>query len=287
MFDAIQFCNDFNIDYSKRGKYFRKGWTNVHCPFCKGSKHTLGICHRNGMTTCYKCGGKYINNVIWELTRKKPIEILKKYNNGDLVEQEIQMSTTCNMPDCTSLTPNHSKYLKSRNYDPYELIYDYGILSAKKHTDYSGRVIIPIFYKGRIVSFQGRDATGTSELRYKACKEKDEVLKHKRTLYNIDKCGDRILVVEGVFDVWRIGANCVSTFGISYTPYQVDLLSNFKQVFILFDNEIQAQDQADKLYYDLKFLGVDSEVIELDGDFDDPGEMKSEDVKYLKKYLDI
>ncbi len=286
MFNAIQFCEDHNIDYAKSGRYYRKGWTNIRCPFCKSSKHTLGIHHRNKRTTCYKCGGKNIHNVIWNLVGR-PHHIIKKYTTEDTLDPEIKMSSVCQLPSCTSLTHKHSEYLIDRNFDPHEISFLYNVVSAKKQTDYYDRILIPIYYNGVIVSYQGRDVTNKSDLKYMACKEKDEVIKHKHILYNLDNCGDKVLVLEGVTDVWRIGNNSVATFGTGYTPYQVIILSKFKQVFIAFDSGAEAQEQADKLYYDLTCLGTSTEVIDINGDFSDPAKMSNKEAKYLKKTLDI
>ena len=70
-------------------------------------------------------------------------------------------------------------------------------------------------------------------------------------------------MVEGIFDVWKIGPGAVATFGIEVSSSQVRLLSKFEEVFVLFDNEPQALKNARKLRDDLLTLGSDSYVIKI------------------------
>ena len=86
----------------------------------------------------------------------------------------------------------------------------------------------------------------------------ESIIPAKEILYNLDNCNENyIIIVEGVFDVFRIGDNSASTFGMKYSHKQISILAeNYETVIIMFDNEKQAQKQARKLGAELSMLGV-------------------------------
>ena len=171
----------------------------------------------------------------------------------------------------------------------HKLEKEWGLLGTGPVGPYKHRIIAPIHFRNELVSYQGRDITGKSPLRYKACSEKNEVMKHKHTLYGIDKVpGKRVVVVEGIADVWRLGPGAVATFGIKFTGSQINLLSEFEKVFIIFDSgetEDQAEEQSEILCDSLGCLGVDTEQIRLDGV--DPGDMGQTEANNLMKSLNV
>jgi DNA primase len=179
----------------------------------------------------------------------------------------------------------HKQYLINRNFDPDKLEKTWDLRGAGYTGDYKFRIIAPIIFKNKIVSFQGRDITGQSTLKYKTCKTSEEAIHHKHILYGIDKVKNRqAVIVEGITDVWRLGEGAVSTFGISYTEKQVLFISKYlDRAFILFDNEPTAQQKAKKLAIHLTSVGVKAEVVNIESN--DPAELKQEDADYLMKYL--
>jgi len=154
--------------------------------------------------------------------------------------------------------------------------------------EYSHRIIIPILYKNKIVSYQARDITGKAELKYKACKKENEIMQHKHICYGIDKIKDGVaIIVEGVTDVWRIGAGAIAMFGTSFTMQQVNfLVKNLSRVHILFDfGEKQAQEKAKKLGT-LLCPFMDVEILQIQGMLGDPCENLSQsNINYLKKII--
>jgi DNA primase len=92
-------------------------------------------------------------------------------------------------------------------------------------------------------------------------------------------------LVEGVLDVWRIGDCAVATFGIQYSQQQVKLLSEaFERIYILYDPEPAALNQAWKLQYDLNAWGAHSMVVNYRGDHD-PGDYTDEEVQTLMETI--
>jgi DNA primase len=117
-----------------------------------------------------------------------------------------------------------------------------------------------------------------------ACPKERELIPHKEILYGRqDKWKDAGICVEGPTDVWRLGVNSFATSGIKYTQKQVrEMAKVFKKIFVLFDDDSQAVVQANKLVAELKFRGVNTFRVDIEGD---PGGMKQNDADYLIKQL--
>jgi hypothetical protein len=191
-------------------------------------------------------------------------------------------------PDGTmDLMPMHEKYLIKRNFDPDRLYRQWGLkgtgpFGELDKINYAYRIIIPIEWDQKIVSFQGRDIKGKSKLRYLACPKKREIIEHQTILYGKQtEWTDTGICVEGVTDVWRLGTKSFGTFGIDYTKAQFNLMAKtFKRIIIIFDDDPQAVVQANKLRLELQIRGVEAIVINITGD---PASMKQDDATHLVK----
>jgi DNA primase len=135
-----------------------------------------------------------------------------------------------------------------------------------------------------MISFDSRDITNKTKTKYIACPEEREIINHKHILFGKqEKWGSTGICVEGTFDVFRLGFDAFATSGIKYTSKQLRLIAKtFKRVPIIFDDDPQAIEQADKLAADLRFRGVDSFRVDIPGD---PGGMSEQEAKYLVKSL--
>ena len=144
--------------------------------------------------------------------------------------------------------------------------------------------MIPVYLDGKLVTWQGRHI-GDNKIRYRSASN-DIAMNIKDTLYNIDNCYlDKVIVVEGVFDCWRIGDDCVALFGIALRDRQIALLAErFNEVYLLFDPEPEAQDRARTCARKLTNLGVKAHVLCMsDTDSGDPGELTAEEVVQIKE----
>ena len=312
MIDIIKLYKDYNINVGQLGnKHCRKGWVNVNCPFCNGNDFHLGYCIDSrskfaGAFVCWRCGGHQSSKVLKEILQK-PIpqikEILRQYRlsggSGPSIDAQIKLvKSSFKYPSGTGIMQkHHRKYLQKRKFDPDYIEREWGVLGTgpisslsigrgkeQKIIDYSNRIIIPIEWDGKVVSFQGRHITERHKMKYLACPEEREIINLKTIDYgrSDDK---RAVIVEGVTDVWRLGFGALSLFGIKYTLAQVKLLSKFEMLFILFDPEDQAQEQAKKLEAALNFRGVKTKI--LDGFGTDPGKMKQVDANHLMEDLGL
>jgi DNA primase len=190
------------------------------------------------------------------------------------------------------MRPHHLRYLERRGFDSDLIEREWGVLGTGPCAyldgiDYRFRLLIPVVWDGREVSFQARDVTGRSDLRYASCPVDREVRHHKHILYGRqERWGRTGIVVEGVTDAWRFGPVACATFGIAYTTEQVRLIARaFERVAIVFDAERQAQERARRLAAQLHQLGNERPVVVSLGEGVDPGSMGQDDADHLVREL--
>lgn len=297
--DIVKLCKDQGIPYATEGaKHCRPGWVQLHCPYCgHRDKWFLGYSVTSGALTCWHCGKHKLGDTLRLLLRcdrSKVGLLIEKYrikgkarNPVQVRASQKQRASVLKMPPmCGPMEKRHKVYLEKRKFDADKLERIWDLLGTGIHGDYKNRIILPIFLNGKMVSYQGRDITNKHELKYKACREEDEVVHHKHILYGVDLVpGDVAVVVEGAADAWRLGPGAVATFGTGFTLPQLNLFCRmFKRAFFLFDPEPAAQARADKAGSLLNARGVDVEILEIDGDYD-PGDMPQDEAKHLMKEL--
>jgi hypothetical protein len=265
-FNTRKFLEDSNIDHTDTGQKATKNRIQVHCPFCVGSKNFhLGIHVSNAYANCWRCGPHSMLETIRELLHvswREAYKIMDEYQDTSNIKTSITSARiTGNKLIFKGLLEPlkkiHRDYLiHERQFNPDELTSTWGIQSIGPIGDFKHRIYIPIYYRGVIVSYQCRSIVkGDHIIRYLTCKPEHETVFHKSILYGLDYvASDKVLVVEGVTDVWRMGPGTVATFGIEYMKEQVYQLSKFKEIFILFDPEPTAQKQAEKLANELSFM---------------------------------
>ena len=190
---------------------------------------------------------------------------------------------------CVPLAPSHRQYLSHRGYNADQLEQEWNLVSTGPISQLDGisykhRIIAPIYWDGQQVSFQGRDTTGKHAKKYMACPKDRELIHHKEILYGKQSAwGSTGVCVEGITDVWRFGNQSFATFGIKYTQKQLRLIANsFKRVAVIFDDEIQAIEQAYKLVSELEYRRVEAFQIPIVGD---PGGMEQSEADYLIKQI--
>jgi DNA primase len=288
-YDMEKLFEDYGIDFSVEGKNTSPDFLQTQCIFCDDSTNHLGV-HRLGThTSCWKCGRHTTKDFVKKVCKTDyPLTILKNYRvfEEQIKKEEIERPTIIEVPGTKKYLKIHRKYLRDRNFDIDYLTDKYDLRFTDHLGSYIFRIIFPIYFNGKIISFQGRDITGKQELRYKACPKKNEIIYHKDILYNIDNCkDDKIIVVEGIFDCIRLGDNCACTFGTGFTENQVKMLKKYKKVYILYDNEETAYKKGLDLGLRLSAFNVKCETIKIN--VDDPAEMTEEEVKKLKKELGV
>lgn len=294
----VELLNDFNIPFQTEGKNCGPGWISMQCPFCGDSSDHLGYSLNAGFFKCWRCGWHPTGLTISKLTGVRLLDtqdIIRQYGGtniaGPVIKPEIKKFKWPS--DSGPMNVRHMEYLRRRGFDPLKLqdqwaLSGTGPASQLDGRDYKHRILAPIIWEGKVVSFQSRDITGKAELRYKTCPKDRECIHHKHLVYGKpNHWTDAGICVEGITDVWRLGPRAFATFGISFTTEQVkQIAKNFKRVFILFDVEPQAQKQAEKLEGELLLHGVGAMIMTAAlGEKPDPASLTQEEADYLVKNL--
>lgn len=181
-----------------------------------------------------------------------------------------------------------TRYMTKRGFSPKDIrkiqkrfdLFCTGPVSLFDNMDLSFRLIAPIKIFNRIVSWQSRDLTNKSELKYLTCPNNREEVDHKTILYNETSKKETIILVEGIFDVWKVylaGFRAVCCFGIGYTYDQLLLLLKHKKITIFFDPDKGGQRKAKELRNQLLFSGV--ECWNVKSKEKDPGDMSIKEIK--------
>jgi 5S rRNA maturation endonuclease (ribonuclease M5) len=297
MIDFPRMLTALGIPFTTEGKNIGNGWIGIRCPVCPDHSDHGGFNLIKGHYSCWKCGWHRASKIIAILaktTEENAKKIIRQYttpylpltpHHNEPCRALYAPTGPLKLPG-QPLTLRHQQYLISRKFNPAKLAALYGLLGTGPVGRLKHRIIIPIIQDGTVVSYQGRDITDMAGKRYLPCLKEEEIKPWKHCLYNIDNCNDKIIIVEGVTDVWRLGYGAVSTFGTKFTTEQVKLIfkKNIKEVFILFDNEPTAQKQAYKLAREISGQNIEVTIVtELDNK--DPAELSWQDAKELKRSL--
>lgn len=306
--DLFTYLEQRGIEYTiGPSRNVKRGFIGIQCPYpsCGDSSNHCGI-GPNLKHHCLRCGrsGDMITliRMIENCSFKRAKEVfntIKGSTGAEIVSPPQSMRTrsgaaldSVEFPkEMEKFGKEHKKYLLKRGFNAKYLIKEY-LLSSTDHLgwlgelDYRFRIIIPIWYKWRIVSFTSRDITGKSELRYFHCPVDKSIIAPKHCLYNIDsvKKGEAAIIVEGVTDVWRIGSGAVAIFGITMIDEQVEMLieKKLKKAYVLLD--ANALSEARKLQKNLRAIIPYVKVISLD--IGDPASnLTRRNIKFLRDLL--
>jgi len=297
MFDIKAYYESRGIKYWVKGKNVGRGWINIQCPFCADTSNHLGFSTKTSLFSCFICAEKggvekliqKLEECKWGMAKK----ISRKFYSDDSISQENLGSTTSSnkffsLPKeaVTPLPKKHLEYLKSRRFNPRSLTQKYGLMGCNNIGKYKFRVIAPCIVKNRIVNFIARDVTNKSKVPYLICPDEESIIPKSKLLYNIDTIqpGDKIIVVEGITDVWRLGNGTVATLGKVFSLQQIAMLISTrpKTIGILYD----ADDEIGlgrRFAEELSVFHSDIRLIEIE--HGDPAEMTEKEVTEVWKQL--
>jgi len=310
----------------------RRGGTelNGHCPLPnhKDKNASFSVNKNNGRWNCFGCGkgGKNIISLIQAINgwrqdqtieyfkNKLNIEvsefeyvnkILKKLDDGEEVEKveekefyEIYLDRPYFRP-ATEFLDIVTKRVDKWMIEQWNLLY-------VNSGHYKGRLIIPIIWDGKIISFVARDLTSRSErwqkIYAKLIKEDTpiediKIKQHKfgcskvlypegtpinKIFFNFDEAKKQktVFLVEGVFDCMRLvsyGYNAMAILGSRLSNFQYkEIVKNFEKVYICLDNDVKedgrnpGQEAAQKILQNLeKFIYVKNVILPIGKDPDE------------------
>jgi len=296
----VKLFNDYNVEYDTR---VNKGWTNVTCPFCDDKTFNGGFNNAGDYYHCWKCGGHNFKQALARTVNIPFNEVdtlIEQYAGRNSVLNTLNKkqakATKLTLPTDT-FTPAERKYLKERNFSPKLLHEKYKIVGGGITGSWKYRIIIPLVLNGKIVSWTARTILSKQQQqklkipRYKNLSIEQSVVDPKSVLYNLDHCEDKIgVLTEGAFDVIRMGDGFFCSFGTELTQSQISMIKQrFEKVFIMFDNEEEAQAKARKFGLQIASIGVEVEIVDCYGDFNknDAGELNEKEVQIIRHELGL
>lgn len=257
-------------------RHGRAGWVQICCPECDQGrrKYHLGINENSLKANCWSCGPKNLLGslrTLSDLNYRELASIVASIAPESVLSEQRIVPAKLKLPSGTGpLLKPHKRYLRRRGFDPVairELWRIKGIGMSEPLL--SWRVLIPIFRRGRMVSWTAR-TIGDDSRRYWSCREDDEIVPHKSIVYGMDFVTSTAIVHEGPLDVWATGPGAVGTFGTSFTSAQLRLLTKLRKLIVCFDEGKEAQTRAQRLLEYLEPFPVDCYNVIIDAK--DPAE---------------
>lgn len=262
------------------GEYYR-----VNCPFCRESQRRLWINHLYGtrdehgipqqwLAHCYneKCTTdptvrSLLDQMIFGIGWRPVPQIMQ----GEHISAELQaVQPPGQVVPLHELKADHPArtYLLGRRFDPDYLSRTYGVgfvaQADPRFIGMQGRIYIPIWMNGQLVSWQGRWPDDLDWKNVSIPKYYNRPGPKGRMLYNHDTASHWpfVVVVEGIPSVWRIGGPATSMLGKSMTGPQRLLLQHWsgKPIFIMLDPDAFLESEG--LIRELRQM-VNSPVIEV------------------------
>ena len=286
----IELLYEFDIPRAPEGHHHHThGWVQIDCPFCSKDSHhwRMGYNISGGYINCWSCGTHSLASVLHEYTNL-PFHKIKALLDqlDDIIIQPIRKENIEGMlgiPSCVgNLRDIHIRYLSTRGFDYKEIQRLWQVKGISIAGRLKWRLFIPVLHQNRVVSWTTR-AIGKASCKYISAEPNEELIPHKNILYGGDYICHCAIITEGPLDVWAIGPGAVATFGTAYTQQQILQLIKVPRRIVCYDNEVEAQKQAQKL---CDALGsFEGETINVVLDAKDPGEAKHKELKKLRKFL--
>lgn len=290
LINTTEVLEAFDIEHWSTGKNISEGWLGVQCPFCDDRSNHLGINLNSNAISCHRCG---MSGTLYKLIMKKarvPLNqaynIFLKYLSDDKHRPEIMSSgVECKLPpECTDkFSQKYEKFFIKRGFRNYQAIIEqYKLKATLPCGEHRHSIIIPYYLNYQLVSFVARRLSDEG-VKYVNCPNQKSLVGVKETIYNIDTISEKLLIVEGIIDVWRMGNGCVATNGTKVSQSQINLLINrgVKECFIMFDSD--ATTQAENLAHNLTPFINHVEIIELSEG--DPADLPENEVETIRKEI--
>ncbi len=247
----LDILSSLDIDYRET----TRGEVRICCLQCDDDKFHLYVNPGKGVFHCFKCGWSGGIRKLFAELRQIYHTMLEFPEREEEVEEYAEKSATigrtiaCSLPPgyfpLTEEGPNRElalRYLEKRGIDLATIRrYEIGYCNMGS---FGGRIIFPIHYRGKVVSYLGRDIFGrVPKVLTPMISEADPP---SRYLYLFDQAifFPRLVLTEGVFDCLTLQVldphTCaVATFGKNLTTAQVDLIlsERFSEVIFAWDGD--------------------------------------------------
>ena len=148
--------------------------------------------------------------------------------------------------------------------------------------EWARRIIIPVIRNYRLVTFTSIEISDDSFIRYKHLSDDLSIVSVKELLFGSEFTDKHsVIVVEGIFDFFRMGDGSVPTFGTKFTGAQKRLLAKYNYVKIVGDGDSAGwklnRDLGVELapFCNVKYFNLASGV--------DPDTLTDEEIRYIKR----
>lgn len=291
--DIRELLEELDIDYTEGGKNVSTGWIGTSCPFCSDDSNHMGINLENKTISCWKCGTT--GTIIKLFTEKfnsfnKALQIINK-----AIPKELKSFNTIEVNNNVShvelpkeasrkITPYHAGYLEKRNFKWKEIEDLYNLHYCGPLGKWANRIIVPIVKNYKLVTFTSIDISDETINRYKHLKDELSIIPIKNYLYGMEYTNNySCCLVEGIFDMFRIGPGAVCGFGTKITSEQKKLLIKYKKVIIAFDGDEAGRKNAVKLANDISAY-CDVSILYLP-DEKDPDKLGKNEIKFIRNLI--
>jgi len=292
-FDIHAYLDSKGIEYHTSGKNVSTGWINIQCLFCADQSNHLGINLNSKSFHCWKCSeAGSLFELVQEIESSTPhqtLQIIDRFQ--EIPDPDAHRPIDLSKVEQTKLPKQiverwpkmHLRYLERRRYDPQTLIEKYQLKPVHNVGRYAWRIIVPFYQDGYLVTYSAIDVTGQAEIRYKNCPNDESMVPVKDTLYNIDSVEGSAIIVEGLFDCWRMGEGACALMGSAFTERQINLLVRKEvcKAIILLDSD--ATEQTERLGNTLDAHGMNVMAVRLKKG--DPDDLAPEEVAYIRSFL--
>ena len=290
--DIREVLDDLGIFYTESGKNVSDGWIGTTCPFCDDHSNHLGINLRSKTISCFKCGTtgtviKYLSEELRDFNRAITIlgnAVPRELHSEDQQYKENAVHVELPKEAKREITPYHAGYLKERGFD-YQTLNDlYNLHYCGPVGEWANRIIVPVIKNYRLITFTSVDISDESNMRYRHLKDEESIIPIKHYLFGIEHTdGNSCIVVEGLFDMFRIGPGAVCSFGVKLTSEQKKLLSKFNKIIIAFDGDDAGRIGGEKLANDLSIF-ADVNLLTLPNG-KDPDSLSKNDIKQIRQMI--
>lgn len=279
-----------------------KGWVNINCPECMNPPDTHfngGFNIANPRYSCWRCGTHFWKDILGKLLNISPYQVSQYVKSYEFIttqreEKKQALATKLDLPGYP-LNEKEKEYLINRGFNLDYVVEKFYLRGGGIVGEWSYRILLPIYYNNILVSWSGRSILdkeyikALNILRYKNLSIEQSVVNPKEIFYNTDNSRkDSVILVEGPFDVLKMGNDTICSLGTSVTRAQeLFLKEHYRKIFICFDNEYEAQQKAYHLGTNLAAIGMEVEVVNICESFNknDPGELSYDEVRIIKNEL--
>lgn len=281
--DFQELCRENGIETRSAGEHHHAtgDWIQVQCPFCAGGNFHLGYPGSGLTMSCWRCG----THSLYEWLDAVGLDVRKFVQTARLWYRPVRESDVkrSKLPrGVVPLRDRHLKWLAGRGLDGKALSLQFELLGTEEVAECPWRIVAPVRDEsGQLVGWTGRavakaakrwDSRG--DIHKAGCLYGDHLLTRR----------DRVVVVEGPSDVWRLGPGAVATFGVAFSQEQVKRLVKFTDVFILYDHDKAGWEASEKLANELS-LYVNVVNMSMPYNASDPGSLTAQQAHWFMAEL--